>query len=207
MRQHLSPPKASPALGGGRIIYRSDAMKAVLSDVAKVAPIDVTVLLLGESGTGKELLAQEIHRLSPRANGPLVTINCPAIPDTLLESELFGYEKGAFTGAQQTTMGKIELAHGGTLFLDEIGDIPLSTQVKLLRFMQSHTIERVGGSYTKEVDVRVVCATHRNLEQLIEEGRFREDLFYRINQVAIRIPPVRERSGDAIVLASYFLVH
>ncbi len=187
------------------IVYRSDAMDTLLRDIEKVAPIDVTMLLLGESGTGKELLAKRIHEMSPRATGPFVTINCPAIPETLLESELFGYEKGAFTGALKSTPGKIELANRGTLFLDEVGDIPLSTQVKLLRFLQEHTTERVGGHQTLKADIRIVCATHRNLEHLIEQGRFREDLYYRINQVAFRVPPLRERGDDAVVLASHFL--
>ena len=187
-----------------RIICQSPAMGAVLRDVKKIAPVEVGVLLLGESGTGKELLARAIHELSSRAPGPFVAINCPAIPETLLESELFGHEKGSFTGATQQALGKIEGATGGTLFLDEIGDMPPAMQVKLLRFLQTQIIERVGGR-PRQVDVRIVCATNQDLERLIAEGRFREDLFYRINQVVVRVPPVRERGGDAVLLAKYFL--
>jgi two-component system NtrC family response regulator len=188
-----------------RIICRSVSMAAVLRDVEKIAHVDVSVLLLGESGTGKELLAQAIHELSSRATGPFVTINCPAIPETLLESELFGHEKGSFTGATQQTVGRIESANGGTLFLDEIGDIPPSMQTKLLRFLQNQVIERVGGGRPRQVNVRIVYATNQNLERLIAEGRFREDLFYRINQVAVDVPPVRERGDDAVLLAQHFL--
>jgi two-component system NtrC family response regulator len=202
-RDGMTVAESSSALGP--IICRSAAMTAVLRDIEKIAPVDVTVLLLGESGTGKELLAQAIHRLSPRANGPFVAINCPAIPETLLESELFGHEKGAFTGAIQQTLGKIESANGGTLFLDEIGDMPPSMQVKLLRFLQTRFIEKVGGGRPRQVDVRIVCATNQDLEQQISEGRFREDLFHRINQVAVCVPPVRERAGDAALLAEHFL--
>src|SRR5579864_1129589 len=187
------------------IVHRSSAMSAILRDVEKIAPIDVTVLLLGENGTGKELLAQAIHELSPRAGRPFVAINCPAIPETLLESELFGHEKGAFTGALQQTLGKIGDADGGTLFLDEIGDMPSAMQVKLLRFLQSQVIERVGNSRPKQVDVRIVCATNQDLAQQIAQGRFREDLFYRINQVALNVPPMRQRDGDAVFLANHFL--
>lgn len=188
-----------------RTICHDASMLAVLRDIEKIAPVDVGVLLLGESGTGKELLAQAIHELSPRAKGPFVVINCPAIPETLLESELFGHEKGAFTGAIQQTLGKIASANGGTLFLDEIGDIPQSVQVKLLRFLQTQIIERVGGDRPRQLDVRIVYATNQDLEQQMAEGRFREDLFYRINQVAVRVPPVRERGGDAVLLANHFL--
>jgi two-component system NtrC family response regulator len=188
-----------------RIICRSPSMAAVLRDIEKIAPVDVSVLLLGESGTGKELLAQAIHELSSRAKGPFVAINCPAIPETLLESELFGHEKGSFTGAVQQTLGKIESANGGTLFLDEIGDIPQSMQVKLLRFLQNQIIERVGSGRPRQVSVRIVYATNQDLGHQIAEGRFREDLFYRINQVAVRVPPVRERGNDAVLLAHHFL--
>jgi two-component system, NtrC family, response regulator len=198
----IRAPASSPIAS---IIHQSESMKAILRDVVRVAQTDATVLLTGESGTGKELLAQGIHDLSPRAKGPFVAINCPAIPDLLLESELFGHEKGAFTGAIKRGVGKIEHADGGTLFLDEIGDIAQSTQVKLLRFMQTHMIERVGASRPISVNVRVVCATHRDLEHLSAEGRFREDLYYRINQVALVVPPVRERAGDAALLARHFL--
>ena len=180
-------------------------MQSVLRTIEKVAPTDVSVLLLGESGTGKELLARAIHALSPRAKGPFVALSCAAIPDTLFESELFGHEKGAFTGAVKQTLGKIESANDGTLFLDEIGDVPQPMQVKLLRFLQNQVIERVGGRRAIQVDVRVVCATHQNLTQLIAEGRFREDLFYRVNEVCVQVPALRERVGDAVLLASYFL--
>jgi two-component system, NtrC family, response regulator len=193
---------ASPIEG---IIGSSPQIQSVLRTIEKVAPADVSVLLLGESGTGKELLARAIHALSPRAKGPFVALSCAAIPDTLFESELFGHEKGAFTGAIKQTIGKIESAHEGTLFLDEIGDVPQPMQVKLLRFLQNQVIERIGGRRPIQVDVRVVCATHQNLTQLIAEGRFREDLFYRIHEVGVQVPPLRERVGDATLLASYFL--
>ncbi|MEM9360749.1 MAG: sigma 54-interacting transcriptional regulator, partial [Pseudomonadota bacterium] len=159
----------------------------------------------GASGTGKERFARAIHELSPRADERMVAINCAAIPDTLLESELFGYEKGAFTGASQQTVGKIEHANGGTLFLDEIGDLPHELQAKLLRFLQERVIERLGGRKEIPVDVRVICATHQNLEQHIAEGKFREDLFYRVSEMVIDIPPLKERDGDALVLAKSFL--
>jgi two-component system, NtrC family, response regulator len=193
---------ASPIEG---IMGSSPQMVSVLRTIEKVAPTDVSVLLLGESGTGKELLAQALHRLSRRADGPFVALSCAAIPEALFESELFGHERGAFTGAVKQTLGKIEWANGGTLFLDEIGDIPQPMQVKLLRFLQNQVIERVGGRRSIQVDVRVVCATHQNLAQLISEGRFREDLFYRINEVEVRVPALRERNGDAVLLANYFL--
>ncbi|HKK13685.1 MAG TPA: sigma 54-interacting transcriptional regulator, partial [Gammaproteobacteria bacterium] len=163
------------------------------------------VMLLGESGTGKELLARSLHALSARRNGRFVAINCAAIPETLLESELFGYEKGAFTGAAKQTPGKIETASGGTLFLDEVGDLPMSLQAKLLRFLQERVLERVGGREEIPVDVRVVCATHKDLPGLIGNGQFREDLFYRITEISVRIPPLRERAGDAVMLARSFL--
>ncbi len=161
-------------------------------------------LLLGESGTGKEVLAQGLHEASKR-KGRFVAINCAAIPENLLESELFGYEKGAFTGAAKTTVGKIETAHGGTLMLDEIGDLPHSLQAKLLRFLQERRIERLGGRQEIPVDVRVVCATHQDLKALIAQGRFREDLFYRLAEIVIEIPPLRSRQGDAVLLAHAFL--
>jgi two-component system, NtrC family, response regulator len=194
--------RSSPVDG---IVASSPEMMSVLRTIEKVAHTDVAVLLLGESGTGKELLAQAIHALSERAKGPFVPISCAAIPETLLESELFGHEKGAFTGAVSQAIGKIESANRGTLFLDEIGDVPQSMQVKLLRFLQNRVIERIGGRRSIQIDVRIVCATHQNLTQLIADGRFREDLFYRINEVAVRVPPLRERSGDASLLANYFL--
>jgi two-component system, NtrC family, response regulator len=193
---------ASPIDG---IIGSSPEMLRVLRDIEKLAPTDVTVLLLGESGTGKELLAHAIHRLSRRARGPFIPINCAAIPETLLESELFGHEKGAFTGAVRQTIGRIESAHRGTLFLDEIGDVPLPMQVKLLRFLQDQIVERVGGRKPVQVDVRIVCATNQDLDRMMAEGRFREDLFYRLNEVIVRVPPLRERAADAVALASFFL--
>ena len=187
------------------IVTGSDSMQKVNRTVERVAPTNVTVLLLGESGTGKELLARAIHELSPRANQPFVAINCGAIPETLLESELFGHERGAFTGAVKQNLGKIEGANHGTLFLDEIGDLPLALQVKLLRFLQDQTIERIGGRTPITVDVRVVSATNAALEERMERGGFRSDLFYRLNAVSVRIPPLRERPGDALLLSRYFL--
>ncbi len=187
------------------IIAGSPEMLRLLRNVEKLAPTDVTVLLLGESGTGKELLAHAIHRLSRRVRGPFIPINCAAIPETLLESELFGHEKGAFTGAVRQTLGRIESAHRGTLFLDEIGDVPLPMQTKLLRFLQDQIVERVGGRRPVQVDVRIVCATNQDLDRMMAEGRFREDLFYRLNEVAVRVPALRERAADAVVLASFFL--
>ena len=187
------------------ILGNSDAMGRLLRMVEKIAPTDVAVLLLGESGTGKELMANAIHRLSPRVKGPFVAINCAAIPETLLESELFGHEKGAFTGAVRQTIGKVEKADKGTLFLDEIGDLPLAMQVKVLRFLQDHVIERVGGRAQIRVDVRIVCATNQDLDKLITEGRFREDLYYRLNELKLSIPPLRERDGDVLLLASHFV--
>ena len=187
------------------IIAVSPQMLKVCRTIEKIAPTDITTLLLGASGTGKERFARAIHELSPRSDKRLVAINCAAIPDTLLESELFGYEKGAFTGASQQTIGKIEHANGGTLFLDEIGDLPMELQAKLLRFLQERTIERLGGRKEIAVDVRVVCATHQNLDQYIAEGKFREDLYYRVSEMEVKIPPLRERDGDAVVLAKAFL--
>lgn len=187
------------------IIGTSSGMAKVCETVEKVAPTSVSVLLLGESGTGKELLARALHKLSPRTERRFVVINCAAIPETLLESELFGYERGAFTGATKQTIGKIENAHGGTLFLDEIGDLPQSLQAKLLRFLQERRIERLGGREEIDVDVRIVCATHRNLTAMMQSREFREDLFYRIAEVTVRIPPLRERAGDALLMAKVFL--
>jgi two-component system NtrC family response regulator len=188
-----------------RIITADDAMLKVCRTVEKLAATNVSVLLLGESGTGKEALARAVHDLGPRAKQPFVAINCGAIPENLLESELFGYERGAFTGAVKQTIGKIEAANHGTLFLDEIGDLPYPLQVKLLRFLQEQVIERVGGRQTIPVDVRVVSATNQTLEAQVGEGRFRSDLFYRLNSVTVRIPPLRERGADAVLLARYFL--
>jgi len=187
------------------LITGCPAMYKVCDMVERVAPANVSVLLLGASGTGKELLARAVHNLSDRRNGKFVAINCAAIPENLLESELFGYEKGAFTGAVKQTMGKIELAEGGTLFLDEIGDLQFSLQVKLLRFLQERVIERIGGRKEIPVDVRVVCATHQDLEGDIEKGKFREDLFYRLSEITIKIPTLDEREGDSILLAKAFL--
>ncbi len=187
------------------IIATSPQMLEVCEMVKKVAPTDASTLLLGESGTGKELLARALHDLSPRAGERFVAINCAAIPDTLLESELFGYEKGAFTGAAKQTPGNIEYADGGTLFLDEIGDLPLPLQAKLLRFLQERIIVRVGGRKEIPVNVRVVSATHQQLSELIGNGGFREDLYYRLCEIAINIPALRERQGEAAVLANYFL--
>ena len=187
------------------IIATSPQMLSVCRTVEKVAPTDATVLLLGESGTGKELLARALHDLSPRRDGPWMAINCAAIPENLLESELFGYEKGAFTGAAKTTPGTVECADGGTLFLDEVGDLPQPLQAKLLRFLQERVITRVGGRKEIPVDVRVVCATHQNLPDRIAQGEFREDLYYRISEISIAIPGLRDREGEVVVLASHFL--
>ena len=190
------------ALGG--IITNAPEMLKVARTIERVAPADVSVMLLGASGTGKELLARGLHDSSPRRKGGFVAINCAAIPENLLEAELFGYEKGAFTGAIKTTEGKIELAAGGTLFLDEVGDIPLPLQVKLLRFLQERVIERIGGRKAIPIDTRIVCATHQNLEAMIAEGRFREDLYYRLAEIVIKIPPLAERHGDVTLLARHF---
>ncbi len=183
----------------------SKAILEIFSSLRKVAPSDVPVLVTGESGTGKELAAKAIHGLSTRKEGPFIVINCGAIPENLLESELFGHEKGAFTGAHIQRKGRIELSQGGSLFLDEIAELPLSLQVKLLRFLQEQTIERVGGREPIVVDARIVAATHRDLKKEIQEGRFREDLFYRIGVILINIPPLRERPGDTLLLAQAFL--
>ena len=183
----------------------SDAMLSVRRLVEKVGPSEATALILGESGTGKELFARALHRLSPRSDRPFVALNCAAIPENLLESELFGYEKGAFTGAVKQTRGKIETASGGTLFLDEIGDMPMPLQAKMLRFLQERVIERLGGRDTIEVDLRIICATHRDLDELIKEGGFREDLFFRISEIVIEVPPLRDRNNDKLLLAQMFL--
>ncbi|WP_417317487.1 PEP-CTERM-box response regulator transcription factor [Emcibacter sp.] len=188
-----------------RVITASESMNKVCNIVERVAPTNVSVMLLGASGTGKELLARALHELSDRKDKAFVAINCAAIPENLLESELFGYEKGAFTGAVKQTVGKIEVAHGGTLFLDEIGDLPFPLQVKLLRFLQERVIERIGGRKEIPVDVRVVCATHQDLETHITENLFREDLFYRLSEIVINIPPLADRDGDAVLLAHNFL--
>jgi two-component system NtrC family response regulator len=187
------------------ILTRDPDMLKLCRTVEKVANTNATVLLLGESGTGKELLTRALHDLSPRRAQKFVAINCAAIPENLLESELFGYEKGAFTGAAKQTPGKLELANKGTLFLDEIGDLPISLQAKLLRFLQERVIERIGGREEIPVDVRIVCATHQDLKDYIAAGKFREDLFYRLAEIVLRIPPLRERKGDASLLAHAFL--
>jgi two-component system NtrC family response regulator len=195
--------KENRVLGG--MITAAPEMVKVARTIERVANTSATVMLLGASGTGKELLARGLHDASNRADGNFVAINCAAIPENLLESELFGHEKGAFTGAVKTTQGKIEQASGGTLFLDEVGDIPLPLQVKLLRFLQERTIERIGARTAIEVDTRIVCATHQDLEKMIGEGGFREDLFYRLAEIVVRIPTLAERPGDAPLLAKVFL--
>jgi two-component system NtrC family response regulator len=186
------------------LITRDPLTLRACRTIEKVAPSSATVMVLGESGTGKEILAQGLHSAS-RREGKLVAINCAAIPETLLESELFGFEKGAFTGAAKTTVGRIETADRGTLFLDEIGDLPAALQAKLLRFLQERTIERLGGRTATAVDVRVVCATHQDLAALIKAGRFREDLYYRLAEIVVEVPPLRERAGDSVLLAHAFL--
>ncbi len=191
------------ALAG--LLTRDPEMLRLCRVIEKVANSTATVLLLGESGTGKEVLARGLHQASPRKSERFLAINCAAIPDNLLESELFGYEKGAFTGAAKTTPGKIEAANGGTLMLDEIGDLPMALQAKLLRFLQERVIERIGGRQEIAVDVRIVCATHQDLKELIREGRFREDLYYRLAEIVVNIPPLRKRSGDASLLAHAFV--
>lgn len=188
----------------GTMITAAPEMLRVARTIERVASTSVSVMLLGASGTGKELLARGLHEASGRAGG-FVAINCAAIPENLLESELFGHEKGAFTGAVKTTEGKIEQAHGGTLFLDEVGDIPFALQVKLLRFLQERVIERIGGRRSIAVDTRIVCATHQNLEAMIADGRFREDLWYRLAEIVVKIPSLSERPGDAALLARAFL--
>jgi putative PEP-CTERM system response regulator len=194
---------AKPAMG--RIIGESQSIQAVCRRAEKIARTDITTLLLGESGTGKEVFARSIHEASPRADKPFVAINCASIPENLLESELFGYEKGAFTGANKTTLGKVETAQGGTLFLDEIGDMPIGLQAKMLRFLQERVIERIGGRSEIPVDLRVVCATHRDLQTMVANETFREDLFYRVGEMVISIPPLRERDQDVLLLAKTFL--
>ena len=204
-REHEEKQQTHSASSLMGIVASSPQMLEICRTVEKIAPADVTTLILGETGTGKEVLAKAIHQLSSRAGNTFQAINCAAIPENLLESELFGYEKGAFTGASQQKKGKVEQADGGTLFLDEIGDMPMPLQAKLLRFLQERVIERVGGMKEIPVDVRVVCATHQNIQTLISEGRFREDLFYRVSEITLRTPPLRERSGDAVVIAKYLL--
>jgi len=187
------------------IIASCPQMQELSRTVEKIAPTRTTTMLLGESGTGKEVIARAIHALSDRADMPFIAVNCAAIPENLLESELFGYERGAFTGASQQTKGKIEYANKGTFFLDEIGDLPINLQAKLLRFLQERTIERIGGRQEIPIDVRVVCATHQNLQTFIDDGRFRHDLYYRLSEFTINIPPLRDRQGDAVVIAQKLL--
>ena len=189
----------------GSMVTAAPEMAKVARTIERVARTNVSVMLLGASGTGKELLARGVHESSDRRNGAFVAINCAAIPENLLESELFGHERGAFTGAVKMTEGKIEMAHRGTLFLDEVGDIPLPLQVKLLRFLQERTIERIGGRKPIAVDTRIVCATHQDLEAMIGEGTFREDLFYRLAEIVVKVPTLAERPGDAVLLAKHFL--
>jgi two-component system NtrC family response regulator len=200
--RRLTQQRMSPLAG---IIASDPMMLRVCRMVEKVAPATVTCTILGESGTGKEVIARAIHNLSPRSEKRFVAINCAAVPESLMESELFGYEKGAFTGAAKRTLGKVETAQEGTLFLDEIGDMPLALQAKLLRFLQERVIERVGGREEIPVDVRVLCATNKNLEQMVRDGTFREDLYYRICEMVIEIPPLRDRQGDKILLARHLL--
>ncbi len=193
---------ASPLDG---IVGSSKQMMKVCRLVEKVGPAEATSLVLGESGTGKELIAKALHNLSSRKNKPFVALNCAAIPENLLESELFGYEKGAFTGAVKQTPGKIEATDGGTFFLDEIGDMPMSLQAKMLRFLQERVVERIGGRASIPVDVRIICATHHNIQNLITEGLFREDLYFRISEIVIDLPALRDREGDKLLLAQTFL--
>ncbi len=201
--RRLQAQQHAPAMSG--IVTRDPGMQKICRTVEKIAPTSATLLILGESGTGKELLARALHDLSPRRANRFVALNCAAIPETLLESELFGYEKGAFTGAAKQTLGKIETANGGTLFLDEIGDLSLALQVKLLRFLQERVIERIGGRQEIPIDVRIVCATNQNLKDLTAAGKFRDDLYYRLAEIVLEVPPLRARNGDAALLAHTFV--
>ena len=201
--RRLQAAQQTPAMAG--LVTRDPGMQKICRTIEKIAPTSATLLIVGESGTGKELLARALHDLSPRKGNRFVAINCAAIPETLLESELFGYEKGAFTGAAKQTIGKLETAHGGTLFLDEIGDLPLALQVKLLRFLQERVIERIGGRQEIPIDVRIVCATNQNLKDLTAAGKFREDLYYRLAEIVLEVPPLRARNGDAALLAHGFV--
>ena len=197
---------AEPETGSeDALVGKSPAMQDVYKSIGRVAATDATVLVRGDSGTGKELVAHSVYQYSTRSQGPFVVINCVAIPETLLESELFGYEKGAFTGAAASRMGKIEQANGGTVFLDEIGDMPLSIQAKLLRLLEEKSVERLGGGRPTPVDVRILAATNRDLESAVAEGRFRQDLYYRLDVVSVWLPPLREREGDVELLAEHFL--
>jgi two-component system NtrC family response regulator len=200
--RRLQESRQSPLPG---VIAADERMLSVCRTIEKLAPADVTCLILGESGTGKEVIARAVHHLSKRRDKRFVAINCAAVPENLMESELFGYEKGAFTGANKRTLGKVEVADGGTLFLDEIGDMPLPLQAKLLRFLQERVIERLGGREEVPVDVRVVCATNKNLSEMVSEGTFREDLFYRISEIVVELPSLRDRGGDKILIARHLL--
>jgi len=200
-----SPAPVSPAPSAGGIVGNCPAIRTLFEQIERVAPTDSTVLVLGETGTGKELVARSVHQNSLRADKILVSVNCAAIPDTLIESELFGYEKGAFTGANASRMGLIEAADGGTLFLDEIGELPMEAQARLLRFIQEGEIRRIGSVHSRKVNVRLICATHRNLQSLAAEGLFRQDLFYRINVLRLHLPPLRERGKDILHLAERML--
>lgn len=202
--QYLREQEAQ-AFNYGEILGRSPAMQKVFQTIRKVAPTDSTVIIYGESGTGKELVARALHMNSPRREKPFIRVNCGALAEGVLESELFGHEKGAFTGAVRRKPGRFELAHQGTIFLDEIGDLPLNTQVKLLRVLQEKEFERVGGEHTLRVDVRVIAATHKNLQEEVAQGRFREDLFYRLHIVPITLPPLRRRLEDIPILVDHFL--
>ena len=196
------------AKAGQNDYFQSEAcakMRGLEDTIGRVARTDSTLLIVGETGTGKELAARQVHRISSRGYKPIVTVNCAAIPETLIESELFGYEKGAFTGATANRLGLIEAADGGTLFLDEVGELPLAAQARLLRFMQEGEIRRIGSVTSKRVDVRLICATHRNLAELAARGEFREDLFYRIDVLRLNIPPLRERDGDVVAMAEWFI--
>jgi nitrogen regulation protein NR(I) len=205
MRSPVDMDASPDKIQGEAIIGKSPAMQEVYKAIGRVSATDATVLVRGESGSGKELAARALYQHSARSDKPFLVINCVAIPDTLLESELFGYEKGAFTGATHRRVGKIEQASGGTVFLDEIGDMPLNLQAKMLRLLQEKSIERLGGRETLPVDVRIIAATNRNLEHLISKGRFREDLYYRLKVITIWLPPLRERTGDIPLLTDYFL--
>jgi two-component system NtrC family response regulator len=200
-RRMLQIQADSPLAG---IVSRDPGMLKLCRDVERVAPSSATVMLLGDSGSGKELVARALHKMGGRQEFRFVAINCAAIPEDLLESELFGHEKGAFTGAGQQTLGKLEMAHGGTFFLDEVGDMALALQAKLLRFLQERVIERIGGRTEIPIDVRIVCATHQDLKALVQAGRFREDLFYRLSEIVLQIPSLRERVGDSALLAHHF---
>jgi DNA-binding NtrC family response regulator len=204
MREPVTLPNA-PVESRTALVGTSHAMQDVCKEIGRVAAKPVTVLIRGETGTGKELIARAIYQHSERANAPFIAINCAAIPENLLESELFGHERGAFTGADQRRIGRFEQANKGTLFLDEIGDLPPNTQVKLLRVLQQQIFQRVGGTETISVDVRIIAATHRNLEAMIREGKFREDLFHRLNVVCLELPPLRERREDIPLLVRHFL--